>query len=132
MTTWVGVHWESAVLIFKSFNAFILLSPLFLLYACGESNQSTTEPTVSDTSESILESRPVATTYRTIQRSQCYQAPDRQSDLITSLSANRLVDLVSINNATMRANGRFWLHVYPRLSHRPSCYIEARNLVPVE
>lgn len=115
----------------KLFLVFTSIALLSMLTACEEVTKNTIDETVSD-DETVLESRPVATTYRTIQASRCYQSPDTQSDLIASLAANRLVDLVSINNATMRANGRFWLHVYPRLSHRPSCYIEARNLVPVE
>jgi hypothetical protein len=79
-----------------------------------------------------LENRPVATTYRTNTESKCYQQASKQANIIATLPAGRLVDLVSLNGASMRAEGLSWIHVYPRLSHRPSCYIETRNLVPVE
>lgn len=98
-----------------------------LVLAC---NQDTTNNT--STPLPALENRPVATTYRTSTESKCYQQASKQANIIATLPKGRLVDLVSLNGASMRAEGLSWLHVYPRLSHRPSCYIETRNLVPVE
>lgn len=98
----------------------------FLLACNKDTETSTPEPLPA------LESRPVATTYSTNTETKCFQQASKQANIIATLPKGRLVDLVSLNGANIQAEGLSWLHVYPRLSHRPSCYIETRNLVPVE
>lgn len=76
--------------------------------------------------------RLIATTYRTLNATNCHQRASMRSVIIADLRANRFVDLVAVRGSVIRAEGIDWLHVYPRLSHRPSCYIPMTNLVPVE
>jgi hypothetical protein len=98
-----------------------------LVLACNQDTETNISTPLPE-----LENRPVATTYRTNTETKCYQQASKQANIIATLPAGRLVDLVSLQGANMRSEGILWLHVYPRLSHRPSCYIETRNLVPVE
>jgi hypothetical protein len=47
------------------------------------------------------------------------------------LRNGQLVDLVAEQEGIIQRGTQFWLHVYPRLSHRPSCYLNVDSLVPV-
>jgi hypothetical protein len=61
----------------------------------------------------------------------CYRAPDSQSPSVTTLNNGQLVDLVSVQEGMIPHGSQWWLHVYPRLGHRSSCYINVEGLVPV-
>ncbi len=83
--------------------------------------------------ERLLE-RPVATTYQINANPEhvigCYRKPDTASERLTQLEKGQLVDLVSVEEGMYQRGNDFWLHVYPRLSHRPACFINVRWLVP--
>ncbi|MBJ6608729.1 MAG: hypothetical protein JG718_00035 [Candidatus Thiothrix moscowensis] len=103
----------------------------FLIAAAvlGGCKQETSQPTVE-----LPPTRIVATVYET--RSvgdavSCYRLPDAAAPVVTLLHNGQLVDLVALEEGTLRQGGQFWLHVYPRLGHRPSCYINTNELVPV-
>lgn len=61
----------------------------------------------------------------------CHRAPAAASALVSTLSNGQLADLVSMQEGVVKNGNDYWLHVYPRLGHRPSCYININQLVPV-
>lgn len=61
----------------------------------------------------------------------CYRDADAGSSVVTKLQTGQLTDLASPDEKVIPQGQNYWLHVYPRLSHRPSCYINVRQLVPV-
>ncbi|MEZ5449535.1 MAG: hypothetical protein R3E89_11290 [Thiolinea sp.] len=80
-------------------------------------------------------SRPVATVYKikgsdTTSEVACRRAPTASASVMTTLRPGQRVDLVSLEEGMLETGGEFWLHVYPPLSHRPSCYINTRYLIP--
>ncbi len=103
----------------------------FLLAASllGGCKDETTQPTVE-----LPPTRVVATVYAAHDSSDttpCLREPDAASHITTLLRNGQLADLVSLEEGTIKRGGQYWLHVYPRLGHRPSCYINTRQLVPV-
>lgn len=104
----------------------------FLLAASllGGCKDETTQPTTVE----LPPTRIVATVYETQSDSGdtlCFREPDAVAHIVTVLRDGQLVDLVSLEEGTLKRGDQFWLHVYPRLGHRPSCYINTRQLVPV-
>lgn len=108
-----------------------------MIYPCGlllasalvSGCDSETQPTAQS---DPLTTRPVATVYHVrtgTGAATCYKKPDGQA-ISTTLNNGQVVDLVSVKEGTLQRNDEFWLHVYPRLGHRPSCYINTRYLVP--
>lgn len=78
--------------------------------------------------------RVVATVYAvhsTTGNTPCYRNPDPTSGIITRLMEGQLADLVSPQEKLIPQGNNYWLHIYPRLGHRPSCYINVKQLVPV-
>lgn len=76
--------------------------------------------------------RTVATTYEVqSQQAKCHQKPKASSRVIATLKYKQLVDLVSLDTQLIPEGERLWLHVYPRLNHRYSCYLNTRDLIPV-
>ncbi len=76
----------------------------------------------------------VATVYHvssTSGNTPCYRTPDADAPIVTLLREKQLVDLVSLEAGMVQTGQDYWLHVYPRIGHRPTCYINVRNLVPV-
>ena len=61
----------------------------------------------------------------------CYLEPNANAAVVTVLKNGDSVDLVDVKEGITRRGDTYWLHVYPRLSHRPSCYIDVQNLVPM-
>lgn len=108
-------------------QAYKILSVIFIGLAVNACENSKTRYATAVTNE-----RQIATTYRTLNATNCHQTASIQSPIIADLRTNRLVDLVAVKGSVIRAENIHWLHVYPRLSHRPSCYIPMTNLVPVE
>lgn len=95
----------------------------------GGCKQETAQPAVE-----LSPTRVVATVYATNDDSgntPCYRAPDANSHIVTLLRNGQLTDLVSLKEGTIKRGEQYWLHVYPRLGHRPSCYINTVQLVPV-
>lgn len=95
----------------------------------GGCKQETAQPVVE-----LPPTRVVATVYAVNNESgdtPCYRAPDANSHIVTLLRNGQLTDLVSLNEGTIKQGGEYWLHIYPRLGHRPSCYINTDQLVPV-
>lgn len=105
-----------------------ILIAAILLSGCKDSAQQS--PHV----EVIPQARAVARVYQVISPAgsvACYRAADSQSPIVTVLQAGQLVDLVSAEEGTLQQGKNFWLRVYPRLGHRPSCHVNVLNLVPV-
>lgn len=78
--------------------------------------------------------RPVATVYQVSAVSgnvACHRSAATDAPIVTVLREQQLVDLVSAQEGMLQQGGEYWLHVYPRIGHRPACYINVRNLVPV-
>lgn len=110
----------------KLFLGFILS---LSLSACDEEGEGLTESTPP------LTERPVATLYLIKPKPDnslvpCYQGADPSSTLVTHLKSGDIVSLVAIEEGLLQRGSEFWLHVYPKLSHRPSCYVNTRSLVP--
>ncbi|HPY40569.1 MAG TPA: hypothetical protein PLM98_08630 [Thiolinea sp.] len=83
-----------------------------------------------------VSSRPIATVYKVNTTAidyapiECRRAPVATADVMIRLYNGSLVDLVAIEEGMLKRDNTYWLHVYPPLSHRPSCYIDVRYLVP--
>lgn len=75
--------------------------------------------------------RIIATTYE-VQSPQanCHRKPQQTSRSLITLKRGYLVDLVSLEEKLIQEGDIFWLHVYPRLSHRYSCYMDVKHLIP--
>ncbi|QTR53395.1 hypothetical protein [Thiothrix unzii] len=92
------------------------------------------DSTAPATPVEIPEQRVVATVYVVNASSgsaNCYRTPDSNAPSVATLRNGQLVDLVAEQEGIIQRGTQFWLHVYPRLSHRPSCYLNVDSLVPV-
>ncbi len=109
------------------FYFFIILSSI-LLTACTDNGNILT---IAD-----LSSRPIARVYKINTLAinyapiECRRSPEQNAEVMIRLYNGSLVDLVAIEEGMLKHDGVYWLHVYPPLSHRPSCYIDVRYLVP--
>jgi hypothetical protein len=61
----------------------------------------------------------------------CYRDANAGSLLVTHLLDGQLADLYSPQEKVIRQDSHYWLRIYPRLGHRPACYINVSQLVPV-
>lgn len=83
-----------------------------------------------------ISSRPIATVYKVNTASidyapiECRRSPAKNAAVMIRLYNGSLVDLVALEEGMLKRDDRYWLHVYPPLSHHPSCYIDVRYLVP--
>lgn len=83
-----------------------------------------------------ISSRPIATVYKVNTAAidyapiECRRSPAKQAEVLIRLYNGSLVDLVALEEGMIKRHNHYWLHVYPPLSHRPSCYIDVRYLVP--
>lgn len=90
--------------------------------------------TLQPTTVELPPTRIVATVYAAHSSSgntPCFRGPAATSPIVVTLSDGQLADLVSMEGSMVQTGQEYWLHVYPRIGHRPSCYIDSRNLVPV-
>lgn len=96
----------------------------FLLVNCND-NIATLASTVA------LNERPVATVYETTTEIECHKKARLNSSVVMILSRGHTVDLASADDGAIKADGYYWVQVYPRLSQLPtSCYVAARYLIP--
>lgn len=107
----------------KRIPRYALFYSIFLLTACDNELLPVT---------SLPSHRTVATTYE-IQSEQanCHQLPRAKSRVMATLKRKQLVDLVSLETRLIPESDRLWLHVYPRLNHRYSCYLNTQDLIPL-
>ncbi len=85
-------------------------------------------------SSPVSVTRKIATIYQIQSNTQevaCLQKPNAQARTTNILRNGQLVDLVAVDEGMVKNGQDYWLHVYPRLSHRPACYINTRALVPI-
>ena len=96
----------------------------FLLVNCND-NATTLVDTVA------IDERPIATVYETTTEIECHKNAKLDSDVVMILSEGYKVDLASATDGAVKADGYYWVRVYPRLSQLPtSCYVAARYLIP--
>jgi hypothetical protein len=79
--------------------------------------------------------RPVATIYKVkaatdTQTVRCYRLQNTGMTEMTRLQDEQLVNIVAIEEGLLQFDNQLWLHIYPRLTHRPSCYVNVDNLIP--
>lgn len=60
----------------------------------------------------------------------CFRINVTEISQMTVLQENQLVTIVAVEEGLRRFNNELWLHIYPKLSHRPSCYVNVNNLIP--
>ena len=91
-------------------------------------------PSTVNHSSPVDVTRKVATIYQ-IQATDlgvaCLHEPNTKARTSNILKNGQLVDLVALEEGMIKRGEDYWLHVYPRLSHRPACYINTRALVPI-
>ncbi|MBK8452862.1 MAG: hypothetical protein WAQ53_08475 [Thiofilum sp.] len=61
----------------------------------------------------------------------CYRRPTAESSRMTQVKRGAIVTIASTTTKLIREGGEYWLEVYPPLSHRPTCYMNTRNLIPL-
>ncbi len=110
----------------KFYLAYLLVG---CLSACDEQGDVATEPAPP------LTERAVATLYLVKVTTAdklvpCYPKPDPSSTAMTQVKAGDIVTLAAPEEGLIQRGTEFWLNVYPKLSHRPSCYVNTRNLIP--
>lgn len=109
------------------FYSLIILSNT-LLSACTDNGSLLNIADVS--------SRPIATIYKVNTAAidyapiECRRMPANDAEVMIRIYNGSLVDLVALEEGMLKRDNTYWLHVYPPLSHRPSCYIDVRYLVP--
>lgn len=105
----------------------LLLSAIAALSGCNETPPPQADIRITD--------RPVATVYRikadeNTDGVRCYRIQQDGMTTMTRLQSEQLVDIVAVEEGLLQFNNQLWLHVYPRLTHRPSCYVNVDNLIP--
>ncbi len=91
-------------------------------------------PSTVNRSSPVDITRKVATIYQIQAGDQgvaCLHEPNTKARTTNILKNGQLVDLVALEEGMVKKGQDYWLHVYPRLSHRPACYINTRALVPI-
>ena len=91
-------------------------------------------PSTVNHSSPVELTRKVATIYQIQANDQgvaCLHEPNVKARPTNILRNGQLVDLVALEEGMVKRGQDYWLHVYPRLSHRPACYINTRALVPI-
>jgi hypothetical protein len=106
----------------------VILFSITLLSACVDNGNVLNIADIS--------SRPIATVYKINTAAinyapiECRRQPATNAEVMIRIYNGSLVDLVSIEEGMLKRDDSYWLHVYPPLSHRPSCYIDVRYLAP--
>ncbi len=109
----------------------LLLSSGLLLTMLGGCHETPPPPQA----DIRITNRPVATVYKVKADTnadyvRCYRIQQNNITEMTRLQNEQLVDIVAVEEGLLRFNHQLWLHVYPRLTHRPSCYVNVNNLIP--
>ncbi|MEZ5451182.1 MAG: hypothetical protein R3E95_03645 [Thiolinea sp.] len=111
----------------KNYQSLIIISMALVSHSCEDAPLPSGLPPAA--------SRPIATLYKVRtdnadERVPCYHIDENGLDRLTRLRNDQIVEIVDIRAGLRRYQGDLWLHVYPRLSHRPSCYVNVDNLIP--
>lgn len=61
----------------------------------------------------------------------CYRRPTSESSRMTTVQKGAVVTIATAKTKLIREGSEYWLEVYPPLSHRPTCYMNTRNLIPL-
>lgn len=103
----------------------IVLLAGFLLINCTDHTDTPIEK------NTFTDERPVATVYEISRDIACRERASINSPVVMHLAKGRKVDLASDTNGAIKADGYYWVRIYPRLSQSPiSCYATAENLIP--
>ena len=104
----------------------LLLSGLLMVSGCDNPPPPQADVRITD--------RPVATVYKVratnTDNVQCYRIRNSAMAKITTLKNEQLVEIVAIEEGLIKFNDKLWLQIYPRLTHRPGCYVNVDNLIP--
>ncbi|HPQ95646.1 MAG: hypothetical protein KDI44_13290 [Thiothrix sp.] len=92
-------------------------------------------PSFASTLLPVTSGRQVATVYRVHlpadgQNVPCYRQLTVRDVVNAWLLEGDLVVLVDVDEGMYRRDDGYWLHVYPPLSHRPTCFVDTRYLIP--
>ena len=102
----------------------IILVAGFLLVNCTDNTDTPVESSFTD-------NRPVATVYETSGKIACRESASINAPIVMRLPKGHKVDLASDTDGAIKADGHYWVRIYPRLSQSPtSCYAVAENLIP--
>ncbi len=104
----------------------LLLSGLLMISGCDNPPPPQADVRITN--------RPVATVYKVKATNtgivQCYRIQSSGMTKITQLQSGQLVDIVAVEEGLIKLNDKLWLQIYPRLTHRPGCYVNVDNLIP--
>lgn len=104
----------------------LLLSGLLMISGCDNPPPPQADVRITN--------RPVATVYKVKTTNtgivQCYRIQSSGMTKITQLQSGQLVDIVAVEEGLIKLNDKLWLQIYPRLTHRPGCYVNVDNLIP--
>lgn len=108
----------------------ILLSGLLLISLTG-----CDQPPPPPQADVRITDRPIATVYKIkpatdTQTVRCYRVQNNTMVEMTNLQSEQLVNIVAVEEGLLQFDDQLWLHIYPRLTHRPSCYVNVDNLIP--
>ncbi|HPE59632.1 MAG TPA: hypothetical protein PLB10_04775 [Thiolinea sp.] len=92
-------------------------------------------PSFASTVAPFINGRQVATVYRVRLPENgtnvpCYRQLRVRNEVNAWLLEDDLVTLVDMDEGMYQRDGGYWLHVYPPLSHRPTCFVDTRYLIP--
>lgn len=85
-------------------------------------------------SNSLPNGREVAIYYQTQDvavSAPCRRRPNGESTPITYVKKGAIVTIASPTTKLIRQGSDYWLEVYPPLSHRPTCYMNTKHLIPL-
>lgn len=104
----------------------LLLSGLLMMSGCDNPPPPQADVKITD--------RPVATVYKVkatgTETVQCYRIQNADMTKITQLQSDQLVNIVAVEEGLVKFDDQLWLQIYPRLTHRPGCYVNVDNLIP--
>lgn len=104
----------------------ILLTGLLLMAGCDSPPPPQVDVRITD--------RPIATIYKikatNTEKVQCYRIQNADMTKITTLHSEELVNIVAVEEGLIQFDNQLWLQIYPRLTHRPGCYVNVDNLIP--
>lgn len=114
--------------------SFAALCLLLMLWGCKEQPVNQLTPPVK-----LLDHRVVATLYKVAtleaQGAPCFNAPSDTAQLVVNLPDKQLVDLVAVQEGTLKQHNQYWLRIKPRVTSNKtrveSCFIQVNYLIPI-